>query len=256
MVKVYKNWLRLIAYRLGILPQPMTILTRDGARFRIRDRRGESADAYVINECYLYGIHDKLLPYLKSAKVGLDIGAHIGSFSIFAATQSPAMVYAFEPADNNLALLRENIRLNRLEGRVVPVEEAVSSKTGTLDLYVNQNSGLISTTKGHIELYGAPGGVRATVKAPATSLADFFAKRNIEFCDFMKVDCEGGEYDIFYNLPQHIFNKIGVMSIECHADADLNELAAFIRKQGFDVERPSMEFGEIFCRNTAPQKSR
>jgi len=39
------------------------------------------------------------------------------------------------------------------------------------------------------------------------------------------------------------------MSIECHADGDINELMEFLKKQGFEAVGPSMEFGEIFCKN-------
>ena len=38
--------------------------------------------------------------------------------------------------------------------------------------------------------------------------------------DFLKIDCEGSEYDILYNLDSNLYAKIKVISLEFH---DLNE---------------------------------
>jgi hypothetical protein len=57
--------------------------------------------------------------------------------------------------------------------------------------------------------------------------------------DFLKMDCEGSEYDILYNLDPSIYKKIKVISLEFH---DLNEpqksgysLALYLTKQGFNI---------------------
>jgi FkbM family methyltransferase len=230
----------------------MEVNLRDGSKFRVRDRREELSDAYVINESYLYGIHDNILPYIRNAKIGIDVGAHIGTFSVFAAKRSPAKIFAVEPTETNLKVLKENIKLNGLPSRVVPLKLALAGKSGSIKLFSPKNGGLASTTAGHVELYGGDkDGPVAVSDVRALSLADFFAENNIAFCDFIKMDCEGGEYDILYNTLPETFKKIGIMSIECHADSDINQLMEFLRKRGFDVVRPTMEFGEIFCRNAS-----
>jgi FkbM family methyltransferase len=251
MVAIYKNWPRVIAYRLNFKPEAMEVKLRDGARFLVRDRREELSDAYVINESFLYGIHDNILPYLKNARIGIDAGAHIGTFSIFAARRSPAKIFAVEPTEKNLRVLRENIKLNDLNGRVVPVRVALAGKSGEIDLFVPQNGGLATTTAGHLENYGAAEGGVSSSKIRALTLADFFKENRIDFCDFIKMDVEGAEYDIFYNTPEEIFKRIGIMSIECHGDGDINQLMKFISARGFEVSRPTMEFGEIFCKRIA-----
>jgi len=193
MVAIYKNWPRLVFYHLNWMPGSMVVVLRDGSKFRVRDRREELSDAYVINESYLYGIHDNILPYIKNAKVGLDVGAHIGTFSVFAAKRSPAKIFAIEPTDTNLLVLRENIKLNGLSGRVIPLKLALSGKSESIKLFSPKNGGLASTTRGHVELYGGDkeGPVHVS-EVRALSLADFFSENKIEFCDFIKMDCEGG----------------------------------------------------------------
>ncbi len=39
---------------------------------------------------------------------------------------------------------------------------------------------------------------------------------NLEKVDFLKVDCEGGEYDIFYSTSVDTLNKCEYMAIEYH----------------------------------------
>ena len=260
MIRCYKNWPSLILYRLNLRPQPMVVRMRDGAKIQVRDRREELSDAYVINECYLYGIHDNILPYFsteggfasggKNAKIGMDIGAHIGAFTVFAGKKSNAKIFSVEPAPNNRKVLEENIKLNGFGNRVTILPIVVAGKSGEAELFMPKNSGLVTTSRRHLDLYQADEETKV-IKVPALTLADVFSRNNITFCDFIKMDCEGAEYDILYNAPKELFRRIGVMTIECHKDGNILELMDYLRKQGFTVERPTMEFGEIFCVNKA-----
>src|SRR6478609_4491360 len=51
--------------------------------------------------------------------VVLDLGAHIGSFALLAASRRQCMVVGFEPDQESLRLCRINISLNALENRIV-----------------------------------------------------------------------------------------------------------------------------------------
>ena len=246
MIKTYKNWARTVLYRLDIFPQPMVVKTRKGTMFQVRNRKQQDADLYVLNESYLYGIHDEMLPYMKDAKIGIDIGAHIGTFSVLAAKNSRAKIYAIEPDDENLAALRENVSLNSLAEQVIPVEAIITDKTGEKELFIFESRGLNSIFKNHGEGFNRP--LIGSKKVRSFSLADFFEKHKIDFCDFIKVDVERAEYDIFFNLPRAIYDKIGVMGIEIGGE-NIKELVAHIQSNGFRVERPRKEFSEYFCVN-------
>jgi FkbM family methyltransferase len=246
MVRTYKNWVRLVLYRLNIAPQPMIVRVRDGSRFRIRNRTEQNADAYVLNESFLYGIHDDMLPYMKNARIGIDIGAHIGTFSVYAAKRSSATIYAIEPDSDNLALLKENISMNALGQRIIPLQTLITNETGSKELFLFRNRGLNSVFKDHGESFGEPSVGSRTL--PSITLEELFQKNNITFCDFMKVDVEGAEYDIFFNLPQSVYDRIGVMGLEIGKD-NKEALVEHIRSKGFRVERPRAEFSEYFCVN-------
>src|SRR5882672_9813966 len=118
IMRAYKNWVRLILYRFSIWPGPMEVKLREGSRFKVRPRKDQESEIYIINESYLYGLHDSMLPYMANAKIGIDIGAHIGTFSVFAGRKSRAKIYSIEPDPENFSLLKENIHLNQLDGRI------------------------------------------------------------------------------------------------------------------------------------------
>jgi len=83
------------------------------------------------------------------------------------------------------------------------------------------------------------------------ALKDFFDGNGISKVDFLKIDCEGAEYEILYNCPQDVLRKIGKISMEYHnlnrmlekrglkasAPKEYNgeELGLFLEKSGFNV---------------------
>ena len=46
------------------------------------------------------------------------------------------------------------------------------------------------------------------------SLFDIFSENNIQECDFLKLDCEGAEYEIIDSLTSEFLNKIKKYAIE------------------------------------------
>ena len=71
-------------------------------------------------------------------------------------------------------------------------------------------------------------------------LKQIFDDNNIECCDFLKLDCEGAEYEIIKNLPSEYFRKIKKMVIEYHmADTHpelLDELIKKLKAENFKLE--------------------
>jgi FkbM family methyltransferase len=73
---------------------------------------------------------------LKPGDVTIDVGAHIGFFTMHMADAVGAAgrVYAFEPLDSNAALLERSIAENRFGDRVVLQRAAVGARPGTATL--------------------------------------------------------------------------------------------------------------------------
>lgn len=53
------------------------------------------------------------------------------------------------------------------------------------------------------------------------SLEDIIKENDIDYIDILKIDIEGGEYDLMSNLSDEIFNKIGQITIEFHDFIDV-----------------------------------
>lgn len=230
-VKVYKNWYSFVLHKYFPALGDWVLKTRDGCKIRIRG--DEEADAYVASESWLYELHKELIPYLKDAKVGIDVGAHIGTFTLWASRRTRAKIYAFEPAGKNLKTLRENIALNHLEDRVEVRPYIVSSENGEKDFYIAKNAGMNSTRKDWTELRKDAGGLEKIVKIKAVSLSDFIS--SLTACDFIKIDIEGGEYELLTNLSDEAYAKIRAMSIEISSRVD--ELVNYIESKGFRCVR-------------------
>ena len=72
-----------------------------------------------------------------------------------------------------------------------------------------------------------------------SKIQNIFEENNISHCNFLKLDCEGAEYEILCNLPTKYFKKIDKIVMECHfVDKKpelIDRLKQILAKQGFQV---------------------
>ena len=123
---------------------------------------------------------------LPRGAVVVDVGANLGMFSLHvAADHGAARVYAFEPFPESYALLKRNAEHNHLDA-IVPIPLAIAGESGTRELHMQGRHGVHS-------LFGTSG---EAVRIECITLADAFARWDIQRCDFLKLDCEGAEYEI------------------------------------------------------------
>lgn len=142
---------------------------------------------------------------LKPGDVFVDVGAHFGMFALSAAT-CPAGgvdVLAFEPAPDNVRVLKGAVVHNKLEDRVEVVAAALSDRPGQAPLVLN-------TTMGH-SLYGVaqdnglldnPNAVPVAVTTLDLALALRPKLQNRRMV--LKIDVEGFE-------PQVVAGSIGAL---------------------------------------------
>ena len=55
-----------------------------------------------------------------------------------------------------------------------------------------------------------------SVKVKSLTLQSILDSNKLETCDYLKLDCEGSEYDIIESLPDKYFKKIKKIYIEYH----------------------------------------
>src|SRR3989344_4947709 len=125
---------------------------------------------------------------IKPGDTVLDIGAHIGYYTLMAAKRvgKKGKVYAFEPNQDNCALLTKNLKLNNFKN-VVLVNKAVSRSSGKVKFFLSN----VST--GMHSLVDIDNKRENSIEIEAVSLNDFFGKK-IPTVSIIKMDIEGGEY--------------------------------------------------------------
>lgn len=144
------------------------------------------------NASYWLGFYEaKMKSYLiksvKENQVFLDLGAHVGYYTILASklVGKNGRVYSFEPLPRNLSFLNKHIALNSLQNVTV-----YSSAVGHEEGYFTMN--ISSPVAAKLDANG-------TFEVKVLDLVQLIEKREIEFPDVIKMDIEGEES---YLLPK------------------------------------------------------
>ena len=202
---------------------------RSGLRLRV----GSLMDAWIAKETILDRDYERAGTKILDGWTVLDIGAALGDFAVYVARANPnARVFAFEPFAGSFARLQENIALNNLQN-VIAVRRAISSNAGFVAL-AKTGAAVQHTTTSSTR----SGQASETVRVEALTLGDVFDDYAIDRCDFLKMDCEGAEYEILLNAPAAAFDRIDRLCLEYHdgfTAHDHNDLARCLRARGYEV---------------------
>jgi len=139
----------------------------------------------------------------------IDVGGHLGAFSLYAAQQGARAVYVYEPDATLFEVLGRNVIANHFEGRIHVCHAAViGHKHSEVTFYPEGNA------SGHIERRETDLAAGVTVRA--TTIENIVIEHALERIDLLKLDCEGSEYEIVLNTPQHIWDRIDRIRLEYH----------------------------------------
>jgi FkbM family methyltransferase len=182
---------------------PSLVSVRAGnAQLLISDSEGDRAIVRETWEMNVYRYHP------RPRDLVVDVGAHKGIFATWCALHG-AFVHAYEPCLESFEALLRNAHMNHVETWISPRNLAVWSHACRLPLYYWP---------------GDPGGNSLTENTRresedvlCTTLDEAF--RYIRWCDFLKIDCEGSEFEIVGNAPQEVLQRCGAVSIEVHSPA-------------------------------------
>jgi FkbM family methyltransferase len=167
-------------------------------------------DAWIVKETNLDRDYEVYGTAIQDGWIIVDIGAGLGDFTVFAARRTPhGRVFAYEPAPDSAALLDENLRQNGLKN-VDVFPYAVSRENGELRLDISGGVAVQYRTVGDTN----PEGDKITVRSVA--LADVLSGLPGGACDFLKMDCEGAEYDMLLNLDEAALKRIRRICLEYH----------------------------------------
>jgi FkbM family methyltransferase len=159
-------------------------------------------------------------------RTAIDIGANVGGFCLHAHNRFEK-IYAFEPLRENFLVLNELLKQTDITN-VEAFNNAVHSKSGkTLNLVKGSTgcSGDVSCYENFDQKDDNFSGICETI-----SLSDILDVLEIEHVDYLKIDCEGSEYDIFENFED--FSKISLIVMEMHGVLDQTKKQDLLEKLG------------------------
>lgn len=132
--------------------------------------------------------------FLREGMTLVDIGAHIGEYTLIAAKSvgSLGQVHAFEPQEQMFPFLKKNVELNKLNWVTVN-RSAVSEKSGEVEFEIFDEPAVSSIRKEkQIDIDKNAKFVRVST----TSLDSYWSDRSHRL-DLVKVDVEGAEKLVF-----------------------------------------------------------
>jgi FkbM family methyltransferase len=208
-------------------PLPSGIVVfRDGTTIYV----GHPDDLATINLIFFRAVYTGL----ARNDVVVDIGANIGIFSLYAALRTGAKkIYAFEPCRESFQLLQRNIDATGLTEVIVPFQIAVChSRRGQ---YVDFP---VSTSPSN-SFHNYDGD--KTVTVATTTLNETFDKNGLDRVNYLKVDCEGVEYEILEEMTSEGYGRIDNLTVEYHHGKE-DELIRSIEAQGLRLASASKTF--------------
>lgn len=153
---------------------------------------------------------DVLLTHrFKSDVVFWDVGANIGIYSILFSIAFPAWkIFAFEPNQAVLPILKENINKNKCNNvNLVDLALSDSKSLRYLQLYRNRSGGNHLIDNSIVD--------KSQFMEVESAIGDeLVVSGQIPKPDFIKIDCEGHELEILAGLDQTICQFRPIISIE------------------------------------------
>lgn len=188
------------------------------------------AAANIARSCLMYykPLWDgELIPSLDRKDVIVDVGAHMGFFSIPISSQVNKVI-AYEPSPANHKLLLRNTMLNDTRNILVSNQAVGDRGDGNTILYLG-----VTGTTGHSITSHKRGGVQLEV--PVTSIKEIV---RLYSPSVLKLDCEGAEWLILTssNIPYLITLRCIIAELHKVQQHNLKALKQMLKHSGFKVE--------------------
>jgi len=190
----------------------------------------EDSSYYSFDEVFNKEIYKNKLLVINEGDIVVDIGGNYGFFSLYAKQFNPSKIITFEPSKKTFGYLIKNFNSGILH------QKAVSGKSEIKKFSDNT----VSTASNKLDESG-------DYDVEVIGINDLFGYLGVEKIDYLKIDCEGAEKDIFENISKETISRINKMVIEFHSgeikENILNKLDYF----GFKIEKITTEL--IFTYN-------
>lgn len=201
-----------------------------GRNIRMKYRKN-SMDSVVIAENMIIRLYDRFLPDINKNDWIIDIGGHIGTTTVHLAKRFPETnILTIEPYPDSYALLEQNLLLNDISSPPVFISNVAvaNDKNGRILHIDKNNTGGNSMIRTRDALH--------QTRVPSMPLSDLFTRYNIQQAKFVKIDCEGAEYEILLSLPNTLLQRIHCIIIEYTLGGPISEVVHKLKINGFTTK--------------------
>ena len=138
---------------------------------------------------------------VKEGDVVVDIGASVGPFTYSILNKNPKMVYCLEPSNSEFKTITKNFN-NDLN--ITLINKGITHSN--------------SITKSNMMFGGED-------RFDGIKFSNFIKDNNIDYINFLKTDCEGGEYHIFMDENMDfLLNNVSCIVGEWHLSTKKNKI--------------------------------
>ena len=227
-----------------------TIFTVFGEKFTPVTNNDMSFTTFIevkVDEVYSRG-HIKVEP----GDVVLDIGSNYGFFSLYAIEKGASQIIALEPFDPTFKCLVEN---TKQFDKIATLNLAIADVEGESEFTTNIDySGCNYLSNKTITGGEFSNPEKYIVKT--TTINKIIDDYKLDKIDFLKVDCEGGELDLFKTISDENLSKVQKTVIEYHS----KEIGEFVKNKlensGMIIYNPQpiLDLGLIYAYKPKPLK--
>jgi len=249
--RVFSNWPTVMAQTIltqsifgqnGKGAKVVTFITRDGLKIKCPNRREARSPVYDVFGENCYQLSWFLQPFGGRPIHAIDIGGHIGAFACQLAQIYPgATVESFEASPVTANYLRDNVTQNGFGDRVSVSQVALAAESGWVFLEDNGEAGCENSL---VSEQGAEQSATST-RVPALSF-DEVVNASPHPVDFVKMDCEGAEYDLVFGSSPASWKSVDRVVLEYHpvSGHSWSELSQWFAQAGLEVVRHEPWIGQ------------
>jgi len=173
--------------------------------------RARTTDVSLCREIFLNNAYDSEFaePPQSASRVIIDAGANVGLSAVFYANRFPnATIIAIEPEPSNYEMLQKN---TAPYPNITTVQAALWKENGTLRLF-DTGEGNTTFQVGETNQLSAAE-ERGLVRS--VTLGKLMEQFGIAYVDYLKMDVEGAEKEIFAHAAPWI-DRVGTIAVELH----------------------------------------